>query len=114
MESFFFNITDTSYKMKYLFYKDDVNYLKRVDISNGIVCVNMVFDLHQDRNYKFLLYKKDVYKYERGQTYHYPIEMLYTTYYPRFFFLGVDEVLICNALQKDIHLAKILDCFESN
>ena len=36
MESFFFNITDTRYKITELF-RDKKEYLKRVDISNGIV-----------------------------------------------------------------------------
>ena len=36
MESFFFNITDTRYKVTFL-EKADHGYLKRVDISNGIV-----------------------------------------------------------------------------
>ncbi len=41
MDSFFFNITDTSYKTTELL-KDKNSYVKRVDISNGIV----FFDIH--------------------------------------------------------------------
>ena len=37
MESFFFNITDSSYKVEKLLDIDDVNYIKRVDISNGLL-----------------------------------------------------------------------------
>jgi len=41
MDSFFFNITDTSYKTTELL-KGKNTYVKRVDISNGIV----FFDIH--------------------------------------------------------------------
>jgi len=37
MESFFFNITDTSYKVEKLLDIDENNYIKRVDISNGLL-----------------------------------------------------------------------------
>ncbi|MCF6340678.1 MAG: helix-turn-helix transcriptional regulator [Sulfurimonas sp.] len=43
MDSFFFNITDTSYKTTKLF-KDKRGYINRVDISNGI----FFFDIHID------------------------------------------------------------------
>ena len=36
MDSFFFNITGSSYKQSYIF-KNDNEYIKRVDISNGVV-----------------------------------------------------------------------------
>jgi len=36
MDSFFFNITDTKYKLTKIYEKGD-NYIKRVDISNGLV-----------------------------------------------------------------------------
>jgi AraC-like DNA-binding protein len=53
MESFFFNITDSSYKSEMLFYKDDVNYLKRVDISNGIVFLELSYGLEENCHYTF-------------------------------------------------------------
>ena len=53
MESFFFNITDSSYKSEMLFYKDDVNYLKRVDISNGIVFLELSYGLQENFNHTF-------------------------------------------------------------
>jgi len=43
MDSFFFNITDTSYKISYLF-ENNEEYIKRVDISNGVVFYDILLD----------------------------------------------------------------------
>ena len=53
MESFFFNLTDSSYKTQELFYEDDANYLKRVDISNGIVFLDITLNLQKAASYRF-------------------------------------------------------------
>ncbi|PHS59220.1 MAG: AraC family transcriptional regulator [Sulfurimonas sp.] len=51
MDSFFFNITDTSYKVSYL-YKEKKNYIKRVDISNGIVFFDVYIYSKQTKIFK--------------------------------------------------------------
>jgi len=53
MESFFFNITDTSYKVEKLFEVDEENYIKRVDISNGVLFLEIRLDDAQERRFNF-------------------------------------------------------------
>ncbi len=48
MDSFFFNITDTKYKITQIF-KENKGYLNRIDISNGIVFLESKL-LKQERN----------------------------------------------------------------
>ena len=48
MDSFFFNITDTSYKVTNL-YKNNDEYINRVDISNGIVFFDIYFEEHKEK-----------------------------------------------------------------
>jgi len=48
MDSFFFNITDTSYKITHL-YKENNSYITRVDISNGIVFFDIFLEKHKDK-----------------------------------------------------------------
>ncbi len=43
MDSFFFNITDSSYKKSYIF-KNNHEYIQRVDISNGILFCDISLD----------------------------------------------------------------------
>lgn len=50
MDSFFFNITDTSYKVDYLYQNKD-DYIKRVDISNGIVFFDIHLDSHTEKTF---------------------------------------------------------------
>ena len=45
MDSFFFNITDTKYKITKLF-EEKNNHITRVDISNGVV----FFDINLEKN----------------------------------------------------------------
>ncbi len=51
MESFFFNITDTSYKVTYL-YSHKNEYIKRVDISNGIVFFNIFLQSNREKSFQ--------------------------------------------------------------
>jgi AraC-like DNA-binding protein len=48
MDSFFFNITDTSYKITKL-YELKNDYITRIDISNGIVFFDISLQNHQDK-----------------------------------------------------------------
>ena len=50
MDSFFFNITDTAYKVTSL-YETKHEYIKRVDISNGIVFVNILLDNNFEKTF---------------------------------------------------------------
>jgi hypothetical protein len=52
MESFFFNITDTSYRLTPLLDSEKNNYIMRVDISNGIVFLNIALQSNKRRHYK--------------------------------------------------------------
>ncbi|NPA66343.1 MAG: helix-turn-helix transcriptional regulator [Epsilonproteobacteria bacterium] len=52
MESFFFNLTDSAYKIEYL-YKDTTEFIKRVDISNGIVFLDLEINVTKQREYNF-------------------------------------------------------------
>jgi AraC-like DNA-binding protein len=51
MESFFFNITDRSYKITNI-YKSNNSYIKRVDISNGIVFLDINLQKHTKQEFK--------------------------------------------------------------
>ena len=51
MESFFFNITDISYKITNIYKKDD-NYIKRVDISNGVVFLDINLKKHTNQEFE--------------------------------------------------------------
>ena len=51
MDSFFFNITDTSYKITNIYKKND-NFIKRVDISNGIVFFDIYLTNHTAKEFK--------------------------------------------------------------
>ena len=42
----------------------------------------------------------------------YPIEMLYTTYYPALFFLDKYELFSCEALQRNIKPQEIINCLK--
>ena len=53
MESFFFNITDTRYKITNLF-EEDKNHITRVDISNGIVFLDISLKTSQKFHIKNL------------------------------------------------------------
>ncbi len=53
MDSFFFNITDTSYKVTTLF-EDKNEHITRVDISNGIVFINLQLTSHKELHIKNL------------------------------------------------------------
>jgi len=53
MESFFFNITDTRYKVTELFKRSD-EYIKRVDISNGVVFLDISLKSTQEFTIKNL------------------------------------------------------------
>ncbi len=50
MESFFFNITDTKYKTTNL-YKTKDEHIKRVDISNGVVFLDLYLDSDRELNF---------------------------------------------------------------
>jgi len=50
-----------------------------------------------------------VYQKQKGS---YPIEMLYTTYYPALFFLDKYELFICEALQKNIKPQETINCLK--
>ena len=50
MDSFFFNITDTSYKVTYL-YNHKNEFIKRVDISNGIVFFNIFLESNTEKKF---------------------------------------------------------------
>ncbi len=50
MDSFFFNITDTSYKVTPIF-KEKKEYITRVDISNGIVFFDIHLESHSDKKF---------------------------------------------------------------
>ncbi len=50
MESFFFNITDTRYKIQKL-YEDKNSYIKKTDISNGIIYLDINLKDHDTINY---------------------------------------------------------------
>ncbi len=50
MDSFFFNITDTSYKVTQVF-KQKKEYITRVDISNGIVFFDIFLESHRDKEF---------------------------------------------------------------
>lgn len=52
MESFFFNITDTPYKIENLF-EDEKNRITRVDISNGIVFLDLFFEVDKQVMFHF-------------------------------------------------------------
>ncbi|WP_297432539.1 AraC family transcriptional regulator [Sulfurimonas sp.] len=52
MESLFFNITDTSYRLTPLLGSEKNNYITRVDISNGIVFLNIALQSNEQRRYK--------------------------------------------------------------
>ena len=43
MESFFFNITDSRYKISEIFKKND-EYITRIDISNGVVFLDIALE----------------------------------------------------------------------
>jgi AraC-like DNA-binding protein len=53
MESFFFNLSDQSYKLEELLQRDKKNSIKRVDISNGIVFVDINYRADRDIVYEF-------------------------------------------------------------
>ncbi|MCK5110099.1 MAG: helix-turn-helix transcriptional regulator [Arcobacteraceae bacterium] len=55
MDSFFFNITDTSYKITQI-YKENNCYITRVDISNGIV----FFDISLEKNIDKIFHIKNL------------------------------------------------------
>ena len=77
MDSFFFNITDTRYKISTLF-KDKESYLQRVDISNGIVFLESKLVQHQqevvlknlDRMVMFAMVKRGTLKIYDALTQH--------------------------------------------
>ena len=48
MDSFFFNITDTSYKITQI-YKHQKEHITRVDISNGIVYIDISLEMYQPK-----------------------------------------------------------------
>lgn len=50
MDSFFFNITDTSYKVTHIF-KEKKEHITRVDISNGIVFFDIHLKSHTDKKF---------------------------------------------------------------
>ena len=50
MESFFFNITDTRYKITEIFRKNS-NHITRVDISNGVVFLNISLHVEQEKQF---------------------------------------------------------------
>ena len=50
MDSFFFNITDTSYKITQIF-KQKKEHITRVDISNGIVFFDIYLESHIDKKF---------------------------------------------------------------
>lgn len=52
MESLFFNITDSSYRLTPLLGSEKNNYITRVDISNGIVFLNIALQSHKELCYK--------------------------------------------------------------
>ncbi len=56
MESFFFNITDTNYKITKLF-KQDSEHITRVDISNGVVFLDI--SLHSNKTLDFSIKNLD-------------------------------------------------------
>ncbi len=51
MESFFFNITDTRYKVTELFEEGEMH-MRRVDISNGVVFFDVVLDADAHREFQ--------------------------------------------------------------
>jgi AraC-like DNA-binding protein len=51
MESFFFNITDRSYKITDIYKKND-SYIKRVDISNGVVFLDINLQKYIKQEFK--------------------------------------------------------------
>jgi len=53
MKSFFFNIADSSYRAEQLLYKDDENYIKKINISNGIVFLDIRLDCQEELIYRF-------------------------------------------------------------
>ena len=42
----------------------------------------------------------------------YPIEMLYSEVYPAVFFLNKEELFVCDTLQGEIEVSKLLECLE--
>ena len=51
MDSFFFNITDTKYKITKLF-EEKNNHITRVDISNGVVFFDIDLEENKEINFK--------------------------------------------------------------